>query len=221
MVSANSTWKEAIHCNDPYTNFPIAKYTPDLRGWGSQSPIFDAVISQIRPSHVVEIGSWKGASAIQMADLMAKYGCSGEIVCVDTWLGGPEVWLNQADPNLSVPFEFGRPLIYDQFLANVIHSGHTRTIVPFPVDSITGAKVLQAKGLHPEAIYIDAGHEYEHVSADLNAWWNVLRPGGIMFGDDYHLRWIGVVRAVHNFADTLGLAVNTAFPDKWLIRKSD
>ena len=45
-------------------------------------------------------------------------------------------------------------------------------------------------------LYIDAGHEYEHVTADLKAWWPVLKPGGMMFGDDYHLQWIGVVRAV-------------------------
>jgi hypothetical protein len=210
---------QTIHAKDPYENFPIANYNRDLQGWGSESQIFEAVVSQLRPGHIVEVGTWKGASAIHMADLLRKHDRAGEILCVDTWLGGPEVWLNRSDPALAVPFDFGHPMIYDQFLANVIHSGHTKCIVPFPVDSITGAKVLAAKRMIADAIYIDAGHEYEHVTADLKGWWKVLRPGGVMFGDDYHLQWIGVVRAVQDFSDAMGLAVNTTFQNKWLIQK--
>jgi hypothetical protein len=41
-----------------------------------------------------------------------------------------------------------------------------------------------------------------------------------MFGDDYHLNWIGVVRAVHDFADSIAAVVNVSFKDKWLIQKS-
>src|SRR5262249_11372505 len=154
-----------------------------------------------------EVGSWKGASAVHMADLLARNGLVGEILCVDTWSGGPEVWLHQDDPKLKVPFKFGRPDIYSQFIANVIHCQHTDSIIPLPTDSISAAKICAAKGILADAIYIDAGHEYEHVAADLAAWWPILRGGGILFGDDYHLLWIGVVRAVHDFADKHRLEV--------------
>ncbi len=215
----NAVWMRAIHAHDPYENFPVERYKLDLQGWGSHSPIFEAIISQLRPRHLVEVGSWKGASAIHMADVMRKLNCLGEIVCVDTWLGGPELWLKGDDPGLAMPRQFGRPMIFDQFLANVIYSKHTKTIIPFPADSITGAKVLLAKDMLADAIYIDAGHEYEHVKADLQAWWGVLRPGGVLFGDDYHLLWIGVVRAVHDFAEAMRLSVNASFQNKWLIQK--
>jgi hypothetical protein len=43
----------------------------------------------------------------------------------------------------------------------------------------------------------------------------------MMFGDDYHLQWIGVVRAVHDFAATAGLQVHINFPHGWLVQKGD
>lgn len=34
-------------------------------------------------------------------------------------------------------------------------------------------------------IYIDAGHSYKAVKADLNGWWPKLKIGGLFIGDDY------------------------------------
>jgi hypothetical protein len=51
-------------------------------------------------------------------------------------------------------------------------------------------------------IYIDADHSYGSVRADLEAWWPVLRPGGIMAGHDWN--WSGVERAVMEFAEAHG-----------------
>lgn len=36
-------------------------------------------------------------------------------------------------------------------------------------------------------VYLDAGHDYENVKDDLNAWWPKLRSGGLFSGDDYGL----------------------------------
>jgi hypothetical protein len=215
MSVSDASWMAAIHARNPYEGFPIEKYKRDIQGWGSDSPIFDALISQRRPTRIIEVGSFKGASAIHMADTIRKCAYQGEIVCVDTWLGTVTHWLERMDD-----MEFGRPTVYYQFLANIIHSGHTGTIVPFPVDSITGAQFFTERKMAADAIYIDAGHDYAHVMSDLRAWWPILRPGGLMFGDDYHLMWLGVVRAVHDFAEQSGLQVHLNFPDKWLIEKA-
>jgi hypothetical protein len=62
-------------------------------------------------------------------------------------------------------------------------------------------------------IHIDAGHSYKDVEADLEAWWPKLNAGGCFSGDDFadtdnptEGRY-GVVRAVTEFADRMGLTL--------------
>lgn len=55
-------------------------------------------------------------------------------------------------------------------------------------------------------VYIDANHEYDHVSKDLNLWFPKLKSHGVLFGDDYS-RSYGVHRAVNEFAFSNKLSV--------------
>ncbi len=51
-------------------------------------------------------------------------------------------------------------------------------------------------------IYIDAGHTYEEVKADLNAWWSKLKHQFVFMGDDYMIdpdNTYGVIEAVNEF----------------------
>jgi predicted O-methyltransferase YrrM len=47
-----------------------------------------------------------------------------------------------------------------------------------------------------DVVYIDAGHDYTSVKADIGAWLPKVRKGGIICGDDYISGWDGVIRAV-------------------------
>jgi len=220
MMAIN--WMEQIHAENPYEGFPADKFAMDLQGWGQHSPIFEHVISTYRPSRMIEVGTWKGASAIKTAELMKSYQIpEPQLICVDTWLGSVENWINRDDPSCfaSLALKWGRPDLYYTFLTNVVRTRQTDVIVPFPADTNTAAKFLLRKGMHADAIYLDASHEYEDVIADLGAYWKVLRPGGVLIGDDYEL-WPGVFQAVNEFAERLGQQVNTSFPHKFLIEKN-
>jgi hypothetical protein len=59
-------------------------------------------------------------------------------------------------------------------------------------------------------VYIDAAHEYESVAADLAAWLDRVRPGGLLCGHDYYdgFRYghlYGVRRAVDELCQRRGL----------------
>lgn len=180
---------------DPYsgitTRLPFNGF-----GWGSTSPVFQQVIDEIKPRLIVEVGSWMGASARHMAELASKHHPDVEIVCVDTWLASVEHWVgNAARP----PFVNGVSQLYHQFLSNTLHAGLQSIITPFPIDSVNGGLVLKHHKVQADLIYIDAGHEYESVSADLKLYKDLVRPGGILLGDDYHHQPI-----IQAAADVLG-----------------
>lgn len=52
-----------------------------------------------------------------------------------------------------------------------------------------------------DAVFLDADHSYEAVSKDLPFWWNKLKVGGWLLGDDYNSCHPGTTRAVNEFAN--------------------
>ena len=63
--------------------------------------------------------------------------------------------------------------------------------------------------------------DYESVTADLVAYWRVLRQGGVLIGDVFDQTWPEVVRAVQEFAERLRQQVSASFPSKFLIEKNN
>jgi hypothetical protein len=169
--------------HDPYKGFiPSA---PDYQGWGSTREIFKEVLLELRPRTIVEVGTWKGASAFNMADILLTNGIRDfEIICVDTWLGSVEHWTQLYGP-IHPLLRNGRPTLYEQFISNVMHRGYMDWITPFPIDSINAAYTLKKLEVKPDLIYIDAGHEYASVVQDLSLYSDILREGGYLLGDDY------------------------------------
>ena len=166
-----------------------------------------------QPELIIEVGTWKGASACYWASLLRERNVNGAVICVDTWLGGLEHLRRETghSPQWELdPYrKHGYPTLYYQFLANVMHEGLQDYIVPLPNTSAIAARWLAAQGLIAHLIYIDASHDEEDVYADLIAYWKLLSPGGVMCGDDWHPNWPGVVNSVKRFATEQGLAIQT------------
>ena len=184
---------------DPYENLERS-FPEDLQGWGADDPIFRALLVEVKPNLIVEVGTWKGASAVHMADICKKFEINAEIVCIDTWLGN---WQHWARPDgigskTDLKLHNGLPMIYYQFLSNVVGRGHSDIITPLPLTGVAGAKLFAHYGLQPDLIYIDGDHEYETVIFDLRGWLGRVAHRGILFGDDY--QWPGVRKAVNEIA---------------------
>lgn len=194
---------------------------PDFGGWNGESPWFENVIRQVHPSLIIEVGSWKGQSAITMGNALKKLNLRATIHCVDTWLGALEFWGDLSDTQeRDLLLKNGYPNIYYQFLSNVIHAGLQDYILPFPNTSLIAARYFKNQGMVADLIYIDASHDYEDVLLDLEAYFPLLRNGGIMFGDDYNQHWKGVICAVDDFAKKHNLTVEVTPADSfWIIKK--
>ena len=166
---------------------------------------FDSSVSLLTdiasPILVVEVGTWKGKSACTMASHLKASGKKGRILCIDTWLGAPEFWtwgIDDETRGISLKKRHGYPTVYETFLAHVKYLHHDDVIAPLPLSSIQAAEVLSHYKLQADIIYIDASHEENAVRADMEAYFPLLKKGGMLFGDDYKA-WPGVRRAVDAF----------------------
>ena len=100
-------------------------------------------------------------------------------------------------------WKHGRPDIYSQFMSNIAKEGLTDCVVPISQTSDNAFKLLKKQEIEADVIYIDASHEYEDVYRDLVNYWQLLKKGGIMFGDD--VGWDGVKNAVQAFSSEIGV----------------
>lgn len=168
----------------------------DTQGWNSNHQTFKQIIETKKPEIIIEVGTWKGASAINMANIIKENELSTKIYCVDTWLGALEFWTDLNGTNeRNLLLKNGYPQIYYQFISNVIHTNNQDIITPIPLPSNIAFKVLKYHQILADIIYIDASHEYEDVLSDIRNYLNILKPSGIMFGDDFNT-FNGVNRAV-------------------------
>ena len=210
--------REMLFDESPYKDFDASSVEPDLQGWGSDHPIFERLIQSLRPNRVLEVGSWKGRSAINMATHLRKAGLAAEMICVDTWLGSPEHWLRAAPGyHESLKLRNGYPTVYNTFLANVVRAGLTDIITPYASTSESAFHVFRQKNYTFDLIYLDAAHEFDAVTRDLLGCWSVLRDPGVILGDDYGL-WGTVTQAVDQFARDMGLTL-TVESEKYVLCK--
>ena len=204
---------------NPYEGFDMAGRQLDVTGWQFRHPWFESIITQVKPRAILEVGTWKGASALLMANYARRANPQAEVLCVDTWLGSHRVLWSNPEYRRQLLLKNGYPQQYFQFLANVILSGMQDAVFPMPMTSYAATDILSASDLRFEVIYIDAHHDEDEVYSDIRRCWKLLRPGGTMFGDDYLVTEPGVVKAVNRFAADTGLYLHTQ-AEKWALQKT-
>lgn len=176
------------------------------QGWYIHHNAFESLLRNNKVKVAIEVGSWLGASARDIATILPA---DGVLFAVDTWLGSEEHQPGQS--GYVIPID----LLFQQFLSNVIHAGLKDKIVPVRLPSVVAAKKLAALGVMADFIYIDAAHDYESVKQDLHAWYPLLREGGVFCGDDFHHG--PVIQAVNEFAAEKNLKI---VPETcWLLAK--
>jgi predicted O-methyltransferase YrrM len=145
--------------------------------------IWEQLIPQIKPTKILEIGSYEGASACYLIKKLAK-DTNVEIHCIDTWEGGIEhkkggQW--ETDMNsVESRFNHNTRLAIDTSpnkVDLVVHKGFS--------DLCLSRLISDNKKNYFDFIYIDGSHEAPDVLCDAVLAFRLLKIGGIMAFDDY------------------------------------
>ncbi|XP_043706343.1 uncharacterized protein LOC122655992, partial [Telopea speciosissima] len=197
--------------SSPFKGFPPPHVVPFLRqkrikGWGSNGAVFENLIRRVKPTTIIEVGTFLGASAIHMSQVAKGLGLlQTQIICVDDFRG----WPGFRDIIKGIPMVNGDVTLLYQFMQNVAHFNATDTVLPLPFSSGSTLDKLCEWGVFGDLIEVDAGHDFHSAWSDINRAYKILRPGGVIFGHDYFTAADnrGVRRAVNLFARQKGLRI--------------
>ncbi|XP_042504951.1 uncharacterized protein LOC122081764 [Macadamia integrifolia] len=197
--------------SSPFVGFPPPHAVPYLRqkrikGWGSNGAVFENLIRKVRPTTIIEVGTFLGASTIHMAQVAKGLGLHHtQIICVDDFRG----WAGFRDLITGVPMINGDVTLLYQFMQNVAHFNVTDMVLPLPFSSASTLEKLCEYGVFGDLIEVDAGHDFHSAWSDINRAYKILRPGGVIFGHDYFTAADkrGVRRAVNLFARLKSLRI--------------
>lgn len=203
---------ELWHGESPFLFADLRQKDDGYPNTNIQPDLIDAVLSTLAPAFWLEIGTMIGGSAIVVADAVKRLDMQTSICCVDPFTGDVNMWdwekAKKAAGEWSyLKLEAGRPTIYERFLANVRIQGHEDIIAPLPCTAMVGMRLIERLATQgrlaqlPEVIYHDAAHEPGETLLELQTAWSILRPGGVLFGDDW--AWPGVRGDVQAFARSI------------------
>ena len=186
----------------------------DLQGWNSQHESLQRAAETA--TIIIDVGVWKGASTIFLAGLLKQRGTKGCVIAIDTFLGSLEHGHKTSPFFDLIPRRHGAPMLYEQFLTNVVRAGVQDVVVPFPQTTDTAAAILAMLGVKAGLIHLDAAHDYASVLRDARVFWRLLEPGGWLIGDDYNESWPGVIKAADEFSGEVRQPLEI-IPPKWII----
>lgn len=185
-----------------YETIELEGVEGDLQGWGSNHGIFAMIVSELRPLTIIELGSWKGASAIHMAGLCKEQGLNARILCIDNFIGFPSFYLRPEQAHKEFKLKGGFPRLYWTFMKNVIDAGHQDMITPLVQQTAQAAQICRARNVKADLIYVDGDHSYEGCRDDLANFEDIVAPEGVMLCDDY--QWEGARRAIDEYIARTG-----------------
>lgn len=154
-------------------------------------PLFGDICRLVKPSSVLEIGSWMGASSIAWAEAAKDLQPQSVVYCVDTWLGSVEHFLSSCGEEWNLDklslSDYG-PTFFDDFLRNVWDSGLQDRIVPFRAASSSALPFFAQQGLAFDVVYVDGAHDTHSVLSDVAGALKVTSKQGLVCGDDFGWR---------------------------------
>jgi len=156
----------------------IGKYHFTQDWFGQYIPIWNGLVPLVKPSKILEIGSFEGRSTCYLIESSAGER-DVEIHCIDTWEGGTE----HAEIDMSAVEQRFR-----QNTALAISTvPHKVNLVTHKSTSLLALTQLISSGHAAsfDLIYVDGSHRAPDVLSDAVLSFHLLRSMGLLIFDDY------------------------------------
>lgn len=171
----------------------------NIEGWFTYPSLYSDMIKVLPDgARLVEVGVFKGQSLAFLIVEGINSGKDFEIIGVDSY--------DEKDIDFTG-------------VENAFYENMESVILDFTF--IKEKSVDAAREYIPDAscdfVFIDAGHTYEDIKTDIEAWLPKVKKGGFLAGHDYHNGWVGVDKAV---AEIFGAKIDQTYANEycWLVR---
>ncbi len=170
----------------------------NIPGWFNFQEFYEQTVKELsNKSTIVELGTWLGSSLCFLVHAAEENNKQFTIYSVDTWNGAD----GDIEHEQIINAMGGSDRLYEKFLDNMLEAGCLSKIIPLRTTTIEASKQFKDNSI--DFIYVDAGHLYHEVKADMEAWWPKLKVGGRFAGHDYFYgeptSIDGVIKAVNEF----------------------
>jgi len=135
--------------------------------WFKAEDLYDRMAARARGRSdvcFVELGAHLGRSACYMAEAILAAGATVDFATVDRF----------DDPDIEARCRANLEPYVTHGLLKIMKSDSASFAAAFPHAA--------------DFVFIDAGHDYTSVKADIEAWWPKVKEGGTIAGDDFWLR---------------------------------
>lgn len=139
--------------------------------------------SKYEGSFALEIGTYKGHTAVMMAKSIIAMGHAARVIVIDAFERA------QSEP-------LNKPGSYQKTMENILAAGLGHNCLVISACSDDAAHLIPAR---VGALVIDGYHSYEQATRDLENYIPKLLPGGFCLVDDYCDFYPGVIQAVDEF----------------------
>jgi len=184
-----------------------------VHGWFDYATWYEQLAQEVPEEGIlVEAGVWQGASLIHLAQACHAVGKPVEIYGVDLFARAGYLGTS-VPPHLAQYTEHGSwmHLVTENLRAhrvldavNLLQLSITRAARAFDDASVF-------------ACFVDGGHHEAAVSADIDAWWPKIAPGGYLSGHDWNHPEVRV--AVERLAASVGRSIMNHGPTVWILQK--
>ena len=144
-----------------------------IEGWFNMEEQYRKLLDHVPINGTfVELGCWKGRSTAFLLEEVIKDGLPRAIHVVDNFIGS-----TNTDVEKEVYKDINKKELISEFFKNINYVQKAlRSVINS--DSAEAAKQFEDSSI--DVIFIDAGHSYENVKADILAWLPKIKSGGII-----------------------------------------